>query len=151
MCGRLWGHHADQRLHVCRWRRLLDGRHVVQEQRPEKLHDSGILKRLDVLRARGQLCHCLDKVYARALVVFKDLEHRAHGCGSKRNRRDRLFCFGGWGWEGEREKGGGDRGTPACNRGKMVSKKRNINELIEVRNGFLAVERPPECLQEARS
>ena len=108
MCGRLWGHHADQRLHVCRWRCLLDGRHVVQEQRPEKLHDSGILKRLDVLRARGQLCHCLDKVYARALVVFKDLEHRAHGWGgSKRNRRRWLFCFGGWGWGGERERGGG--------------------------------------------
>ena len=57
-------------------RGLLDRGHVVEEQRAQQLHHAGILERLDVLRARGELRNRLHEVDARLLVAAQ--------CGTRR-------------------------------------------------------------------
>ena len=44
----------------------------VEEERAQKLHDSGGLEGLDVLRTGGQLRHSLDKLGPRFLILLEN-------------------------------------------------------------------------------
>lgn len=53
---------------------LLNARHVVQQQRPEQLHDTGILHGVDVLGPCSGLGYALHELHACLLVLLEDLE-----------------------------------------------------------------------------
>mmetsp|Transcript_45138 Transcript_45138/g.134930 ORF Transcript_45138/g.134930 Transcript_45138/m.134930 type:complete len:225 (+) Transcript_45138:959-1633(+) len=62
-------------------RGLLDGGHVVQEQRPQERHHTCVLQRIDVLRPGGQVSHGLHESDASLLVLLEHLQHcPAHRC-----------------------------------------------------------------------